>query len=447
MSLATLHRYDPALMDTAHGHAVVIGASMAGMLAGRALADGFEQVTIIERDTLPDDPVTRRGVPQARQPHVLLEAGRETAEDMLPGLSERLLTEGGLLLDWTTDLSFFDEGDFLARGPYRIPMFVASRALLEYVTRDLLDAEDAITFRTGCRWTDLVFDGRGETVTGVSFTDDDGAIEHLDAELVVDATGRASQTPRLLRSHGFTEPDIDEVRIDVNYASVLVERPPDDRRMYVLPPSPPLTRGGGAFPLEDDRWVVTLQGVHGDDPPDDPDELVEFAASLPIDEIEDILTEHAWCSREIICHPFPSTLRRRYEHLDRVPERFVAIGDAVASFNPVYGQGMSVAAMESVLLQQVIADGGLEDIGPRFFTRAADIIDNAWFLAVVADFAFEQTTGPKPRGATLFNRYLSRVIRTGHTDGYVANRLCEVLMLQREPSALLKPDILRRVLY
>lgn len=445
MSISTLSRYDPTLLQPHHGHAVVIGASMAGMLAGRALADRFESVTIIDRDELPDDPIARRGVPQARQPHVLLEAGRETAEDLLPGLSESLLSEGGLLLDWTTDLGFFDQGDFLARGPGRIPMFVASRALLEYVTRGLLREIDAIDFRPGCRWHDLVVDTSTERVTGITVLDQDGTTEQLDADLLVDATGRASRTPRLLREHGFPTPRTDEVHIDVMYSSAIVNRPEDDRRMFVLPPSPPLTRGGGAFPLEDDRWVVTLQGVHGDDPPTEPDGLIEFARSLPIDDIATILTTHEWCDDEVIAHPFPSTMRRRYETLDRFPERFVVIGDAIASFNPVYGQGMSVAAMEAVLLQRVLANGGLEHIGPRFFSQASDVIDNAWFLAVVADYAFDQTTGPMPRGARMFNRYLSRVIKTAHDDGYVANRLCEVLMLQREPTALLRPSILRRV--
>ncbi|MFW6152743.1 MAG: NAD(P)/FAD-dependent oxidoreductase [Halobacteriota archaeon] len=446
VSLQLLDRYDPSIASDRAGHAVVLGAGIAGLLAARVLSDHFERVTIIERDPLPDTPTARRGIPQAKQPHVLLESGRKTVEDLMPGFSKSLLEHGGLLLDWASDMTYYDEGGTLANGVERIPVYVASRPLVEFVIRRRLQRRENVTVMAGWQWTGYLFDDQNEQIIGVNLRD--GRDEAgLKAELVVDATGRTSRSPALLDERGFDRPPVDEVTIGVKYSSIIVRRPADDRRMMFVPPSPPRTIGGGAFPLEDGRWLLTLQGVHGDEPPSHPEGFLPFADRLPLRQLREIVAEHECLSEAVVQHPFPSSLRRRYEEVDSLPAGWIAVGDAIASLNPVYAQGMSAAAMEALVLHQTLAEVDDDRLATPFFDRAARVIDNPWRLTAVADFAFSETSGDRPFGTTPFNWYLSRLIRVAHHDGRVANDLSRVMMLERQPRSLLRPRLLRKALF
>ncbi|WP_436924569.1 FAD-dependent oxidoreductase [Halosimplex amylolyticum] len=446
MTLATVPRYEPDRLSVVDDHAVVVGGSMAGLFAARVLADRFEEVTVVERDPLPDEPVPRDGVPQAHHPHALLEAGRATMEDLFPGYGEDLLSAGGLLTDAATDVAFYDEGGFLADGPKRIPQYIATRPLFEYVARRQLTDLDGVHVRAGCRCLDYLVDDTATAVDGVAVLDRNSAREELPAELVVDASGRASRTPSWLADNGYTPPPVDEVEIDVVYSSLAVQRPPEDRRTIFAPASHPRTRGGVALPVEGDRWLVNVHGMHGDHPPADATEFREFASNLPIPHIERILERHRWVSEEIERYPFPSNRRCYYEDLDRFPDGLLVLGDAIASFNPIYGQGMSVAALESLVLHHTLASTGSEDLAFRFFDRASEVVDIAWTMAVGADLQFSATTGRRPRGSELFARYLSRLTRKAHTDGELRDALYRVIMMETHPSALLRPGVAWRVL-
>lgn len=445
MTLATVPRYDGDRTVRVGDHAVVVGGSMAGLLAARVLADAFESVTIVERDRLPDRPTARDGVPQGRQPHVLLEAGRATLEDLFPGYSEALLTAGGVLVDGASDFRYYDEGDFVADGPTRQPMFFASRPLVEHLVRQRVTALDDVRLRSGCQFVDYLVDETVTAVEGVTVRGDDTDNEVLRADLVVDATGRTSRTPRWLDAHGYSPPPLDEMHIDLAYSSTLVERPSDDRRTVYVPLSPPRTRGGAAFPVEDDRWLVNVHGVHGDHPPTDSEGFDAFAASLPPPELARLLDEHPRATDDIVHYPIPSNRRYRYESLDRFLDGMVVVGDAIASFNPVYAQGMSVAALEAVELHHSLVAGGREAVSTRFFDRASRVVDVAWRMAVGADFGFERTTGPKPRGTDLTNRYVARLMRRAHTDGELRHAFYRTIAMERPPRSLLRPGVVWRV--
>jgi len=446
MTLDAVDRYDASRVRRVGDHAVVVGGSVAGLLAGRVLADAFERVTVLDRDSLPDEPVARRSVPQARHVHTMLEPGRAVLEDCFPGYDDDLTAAGGLVVDAATDLDYYHHGDFLADGPDPIPMYCASRPLFEHLVRRRLADRGDVTLRGGARVTDYLTDENGARVTGVRVAGegDEGAGE-LAANLVVDATGRTSHTPTWLADHGYRSPPESTVTVDLAYSTTTVERPPDTRRGVLVVPSPSLARGGTAVPVEGDRWVVTLFGLHGDHPPTDPDGFRSFARSLPAPDVADLLADHEWAAEEIRHYPFQSSLRRHYESLDRYPAGLVVTGDALASFNPIYGQGMSVAALDALHLHHALADG-LEAVGPRFFHRASETLDTVWRLTVGADFEFPGTTGPKPRGTDLVNRYVSRVVATGHDDPVVSDRFARVLRLERPPTALFAPDVLWRVL-
>ena len=446
MTLATIQRYELDRVSTVGEHAVVVGASIAGLNAARVLADGFERVTVVEQDPLPDKPIARRGVPQARHVHLMLEAGRATIEDLFPGYSEDLILKGGLVIDGLRDIVHYEEGDYLADGPLRMPVHFATRPLFEQVLRQRVERIGSITLRSDCQVVDYLVDGEATAVRGVSVRDGGASSESVPADLVVDATGRTSRTPRWLEENGYSRPPIDEVQIDVSYSTTVIDRPPGERRNYFLPPSPPHTRGGAVFPVEDGRWLVTLFGVHGDSPPTEPEEFKSFASALPTSDIEELLETRPWLTEEIHHSPFPSSIRRRYDELERVPERLLVVGDAICSFNPLYGQGMSVAALESLLLHHELASGGLEALQERFFERVNSVIEPAWKTAAGSDFAFPQTTGSKPRGTDLVNRYVSRLLRKAHSDGQLREVFYRVIMMEKPPSALFQPRVMWRVL-
>jgi 2-polyprenyl-6-methoxyphenol hydroxylase-like FAD-dependent oxidoreductase len=445
MTLATVPRYDHERISPVGDHAVVVGASMAGLLAARVLADRFEAVTVIERDALADEPGVRRGVPQGRHVHLLEEAGRATLEDLFPGYGEDLISAGGLMIDMLSDFLAHQKGGVLAPGPTRIPAYFATRPLFERIVRRRVTGLDGVSIRHGCRHLDYLV-GDAATVEGVTIENGESEREDLPAELVVDATGRTSRTPAWLDDHGYVAPDVEEVRIDVAYSTAVIERPADDRRAFFVEPDPPRTRGAGVFPAEDGRWLATFFGVHGDHPPTEPEELKAFAASLPGPDLEGLLDTRPWESNEIAHYPFPSTRRHRYEELDRFPDGLVVIGDAIASFNPIYGQGMSVAALEALALHHALATGGREDLGRRFFARTEEILDVPWSIAVGGDFEFPQTDGPKPRGTDVFNRYLARLMRRAHTNGKLSEALVRVIMMEQPPASLFRPGILWQVL-
>lgn len=446
MTLETLDRYHPDNVVTDSNRAVVVGGSIAGLCAARVLADAFRDVVIIERDPLPDDPIARDGAPQTSHPHAMLEAGRATLEDFFPGFSEQVLAEGGLMIDGSTEMQQYNQGGFVADSQARMPTYCASRPLFESVVRQQVRDREYIDLRGDHQFLGYLTDEEDSAVTGVRFRDSAGEEQTLSTDVVVDATGRTSRTPTWLADNGFEKPSTDEVTIDVTYSTVRIERPPEDRQMLMVTPDAPRTRGGGMIPVEGNRWEVIIQGVHGDTPPTDRDELIEYAESLPVPDIADLLRSQTWLSERAEQYPYPASIRRRYEDLDEFPDGLVVTGDAIASFNPIYGQGMSVAALDALSLHHALADGNLQNLGPRFFERARDVIDNVWKLVVGGDFQFPQTTGPKPDGTAVANWYIDRLVRRSHDDPVLGEAFNRVTRLEKPPTSLMRPRIAWRVL-
>ncbi|MDS0281626.1 FAD-dependent oxidoreductase [Haloarcula onubensis] len=445
MTLQTVPRYQTSRPTERADRAVVLGAGVGGLLSARVLSDHFERVTVVERDPLPTDPTPRPSVPQGRHPHVLLVAGRETLADLFPGFGTELVRAGGVVTDFNSDVGFYTGGDYLADGPRRIETVGATRPLIELLLRQRVTALDGVDIRPNTQFVDYRSTPDQTRVEGV-LVRREGDETTLDASLVVDATGRTSRTPEWLDTHGYAPPDLEEVSVDLAYSTTYLERPDRDHRTYIVPPDPPRTRGGMAAPVEDNRWVVNVNGLHGDHPPTETEELVSFLESLPVPELAALAADHDWTG-DVDYYPFPSSRRYRYESLDRFPDGLVVLGDAIASYNPLYGQGMSVAALEALALHHALAAAGdPESLAPRYFDRATAVADVAWRLAVGNDFGFEATTGPRPTGTALVGRYLSRLVDRAHTDPVVAAAFVRVMTLEEPPSRLFRPGVLRRVL-
>ncbi len=447
MTLSKLDRYCDAATPGAadrRGTAIVLGGSMAGLCAARALHDWFAEVVVLERDTFPTQPEIRDGAPQTGQPHAMLEAGRVTLEDFFPGFGDEIRDAGGLKLDMGSDVVWYDQGGFVAETAAPLPALYASRPLFEHVVRNRVRDLERVTLRSQCNFIAYEHDSDRDRVTGVRFRDETGVETSLPADLVVDATGRSSRTPRWLERNGYPTPTVKEVSVDVTYSTARIERPPDDTYGVLVAPEPHRPRGAAMLPVEDGRWEVVLQGIHGERAPDDRATFLEWAANLPVEDIGRQVRKREWTSG-IRRYPFPASVRRRYEDLPRFPDGLVVTGDAVASFNPIYGQGMSVAALDALVLHRELSDG-IAGLGPRVFDRTADVVDEAWQLAVGNDFSFEGTTGPKPLGTDLFNRYVARLLRRAHDNGALTEAFFRVFRLERSATSLLHPRVAWQVL-
>ena len=437
-------RYDESRIESIDGTAVVVGGSMAGLCAAQVLTDAFEAVILIERDTLPDEPAIRDGAPQTSQPHALLEAGRATLEDLFPGFSADVKDAGGLELDMTRDIAWYDKGGVVAESETPLSALYASRPLFEQIARKRIRNESNIDVRDGCNFITYTHDESANRITGVTYRETDGETTTIEAALTVDASGRASKTPSWLANHGYQKPAVDRVNIDVTYGTVCVSRPSEADHGVLISPEPDRPRGAAMLPVEGNRWQILLQGLHGERAPADRETFVEWASQLPLNEVATQLRNQQWLS-DIRRYPFPASVRHNYDTLERFPEGLVVTGDAVASFNPIYGQGMSVAALDALALYHGLS-AGLSGIAPRVFNQIAPVVDEAWQTAVTNDFIFDQTDGSKPFAADLLNTYTARLVTKAHNDGVLTEAFLRVFRLEQPATSLLYPRIVWRTL-
>jgi 2-polyprenyl-6-methoxyphenol hydroxylase-like FAD-dependent oxidoreductase len=272
----------------------------------------------------------------------------------------------------------------------------------------------------------------------------------IPADLVVDCTGRGSRTPQWLAALGYAAPVESEVKVDVGYATRIFRRDPADPRSreWVLstPEAPAETRFGGMFPVEGERWIVSLGGWAGDHAPIDAAGFLEFARGLPSPDIYNLISRAEPIS-DVIPHKFSASLRRHYEKLTRFPDGYLVLGDAVCSFNPTYGQGMTSAALQAAALDELLGQFGRPsaELARAFFKRVAAIVETPWQMAVGEDFRFPGTTGPKPAGVDLINRYIALVHRATLVDAEVCRAFLLVMNLIAPPASLMTPRMMLRV--
>ena len=429
-------------------HAVVLGASMAGLLAARVLSDHCAQVTVLERDALPGVAAPRRGVPQGRQPHGLLAAGLRTLDRLFPGFRDELVQAGGLPGDSGWNILWFQAGGFKVRHRSDVHGILASRPLIEEVVRERVRRLPNVQIRDEVGVQGLLFDqGR---VRGVTLDDRrHGRHEELRADLTVDASGRGSRSPAWLRALGYAEPPESQVRIDVTYTTQMFQaaapQDPDAVNAYIIMEEAPHgKRGGVALSCERGRWMIGLAGMLGEQPPTDPVGFQAYAQALPSPEIARLI-ERLTPVGAPVTHHFPHSQRRHYEQLTRFPEQYLVMGDALCSFNPIYGQGMTVAALEAQALQTCL-EAKSPALWQRFFRQAARIIDIPWTLAVGSDLVYPQVVGPRTVAGPWIQRYVRQVHLAAQRDGQVALAFHRVSNLLSPPQSLFRPTVLGRVL-
>lgn len=426
---------------------VVLGAGMAGLSTAQALSEHVEQVTVVDRDQLDDHAEPRRGVPQGRHVNVLQLRGLDALEGLFPGLGEELVAAGAPAADWGRRGRFVLGGHRLARTPLGRETVTASRPLLEQRLRRRVAANPRVVLRGGCDVRGPVTQGDRPRVTGVRVRHRAGPTGErtLPADLVVDCTGRGSRTPAWLHELGYPQPSVEELRIDLAYSSRHYRLPPgtlDDDVAVVVGVTPHTPRGGSMFRVEDDRWVVSLAGMAGEAPPTDPVSYEHFAAGFAAADLHEALTAGAPLDDPVL-HRFPADVRRRYEQLPSFPAGLLVAGDAICAFNPVYGHGVSVAALEAERLGELVAGGGPP--GPQaWFEAVAGLVEAPWRLATGADLALPQVEGPRPLPARLLNAYMARYQAAASHDPVLAEQFIRVINLLDGPERLLRPAMIRR---
>jgi 2-polyprenyl-6-methoxyphenol hydroxylase-like FAD-dependent oxidoreductase len=427
---------------TKRGRAIVVGASMSGLLAARALSDFFNEILLVERDEFREDAEHRRGVPQGRHTHVILASGCRVLESLFPGIMRELVVAGGVGGDITQDVSWFVEGARLYRFASDLEGLGISRELLERTVRTRVRNLPGVRLRENAGVDGLAVAGGNRRIRGVTL-----GSETLDADLVIDACGRGSRSPRWLEALGYAKPRTDTVGIELRYTTRRFRRRPGDLRGYnavVVPPTPAGKRGGVIVAQEGDRWTVTLMTHFGDFPPPELGGFIEFARTLPVSDIYDVVRD-----AEPIGEPqtirVPASVRHRYERLKRFPTGYLVFGDAISSFNPIYGQGMSVAALEAVELARVLGEAP-HDLAQSFFQRAAKIVDIAWSISAGNDVRMPEANGRRSAGTTLTNWYVAQLLRAGHDDPLVARAFLNVSNLLTAPPSLMHPTVFFGVL-
>jgi 2-polyprenyl-6-methoxyphenol hydroxylase-like FAD-dependent oxidoreductase len=434
--------------------AAVIGAGIGGLAAAKAVAPHFEKVIVFDRDALPDGPAPRPGTPQARHTHNLLAGGCRALESLFPGIELSLVEAGAVRMRMRRDMRFEVPGfDPLLQRDFGFDQFALSRPSLERVCRRRVEREPNIEFRPRMRVAELIASPDNRGVAGVRFEDTRGTPGSLAADLVVDASGRASPTLRFLEAIGSAKPPTIEIGIDQAYATAVFEKPedaPTDWLFMLHVPAPPVSsRLGIIAPMEGRRWSVSLCANHGDAPPSDIDGFMTFAKSFRTPTIYNAI-RGAKRVGDIARFGMPCSVRREFDKLDRFPRGLVPLGDSVCRFPPVQGQGMSVAAQEAHVLASLLESRrGLGDprdrLAETFLAEIQPLLETPWGVAM-ADLAYPQTRGERPPDLEKKLQYTHALMRLTAEDAEADKILAEVRSLLKPASALHKPEFARRVM-
>jgi 2-polyprenyl-6-methoxyphenol hydroxylase-like FAD-dependent oxidoreductase len=433
--------------------AVVLGAGFAGLLAAAALAEHFSTVTVVERDLLPDKPIARRGVPQGRHLHSLLARGPQVIEDLLPGFLDDLAVAGAVVLD-DVDLHriYTRSGRYTVNrtgrlaDPAALVMYLASRPFLEFQLRQRNAALGNVSFLDGRDVGEFVTSAT-DRITGVTVIDRaGGACETLEADLVIDATGRATRTPALLARLGYDQPPQRTFTTNGVYHSQQIAIPEQDnfpeRLVLVLPTGH--GRRGGLVACEGNTWTFTISGRYTElgRPPTNFTEMLALADDFMPAHIMPAL-RHAQPLTEVSTHRYPGGLWRRYDQMASHPSGLLVLGDALCCLDPINGQGMTMAALQAQVLRSQLRHPGPAD-PTAFYAACAAVIAPVWATNQPAG------TAARRRGSPLRQRTLRwtrrKIVEAAEHDIVVTERLTRVANLIDAPRRVLEPPILARVI-
>jgi 2-polyprenyl-6-methoxyphenol hydroxylase-like FAD-dependent oxidoreductase len=427
--------------------AVVLGAGIAGLLAARVLTESFDHVTLVERDDLPGIGEHRRGVPQDRHLHAVQARGREILDELFCGFTPALVAAGAHTGDHLANIRWQLSGYRWSQADAGVQGLFVSRPFLEGHLRARVLALQAVIILDGHHAAGLDVTADSAAVRAVRIVSRGGRETALPADLVVDATGRGSRTPVWLDELGYPRPAVDRMPIGVGYTTRTYRLRPGTLgtdKMIVTGGTPAHPRAAVLAAVENGRHLLTAAGMFGDHAPTDPDGFEAFVADTLFPDISEAIAE-AEPLDDPVAFRFPTSQRRRYERLPRFPQGLLVLGDAVCSFNPVYGQGITVAALQALALRDLLANGTVPTPA-RYFTRIARVVDGPWRIAAGGDLAHPRVPGKRPPQIRFLNAYLRRLHAAAAHDPALGDAFLRVAGLVDPPQTLLRPDRTLRVL-
>jgi 2-polyprenyl-6-methoxyphenol hydroxylase-like FAD-dependent oxidoreductase len=380
--------------------AVIAGGSLGGMLAARAIAPHFDEVVVLERDVFTDTPAPRRTTPQSHHVHMLLKGGENAIDRILPGFRDAIERSGSVKIRAGLDFLAGSELGFAPRWDAGMELHGQSRWMLEHCMRSrVLATTPNVELRMGSTIRGLEFDAAANRITGAKVETADGT-STLAAGLVVDATGRGEGGLRWLSALGVPLPEVEEVSVDFGYSSAIVELrddPDRDWKALAMGNLPRVgARGAVILPIEGGRFICSLGGRAGDYPPDNEADFVEFAKSLPHPTMYETLVDAKFVSG-VARMIYPANRFRHYERSTTLPRGLIPVGDALCSFNPTYGQGMTSAALQAEALFDTFAhrnpNESLDALTHAYLQRAAEVVRMPWRQANYNDFLYPTTQG------------------------------------------------------
>ncbi len=431
--------------------AIVVGGGVGGLSAARALSDSFRQVVILDRDGLPDHATPRRGVPQGRQPHGLLSGGLKALEQLFPGFGNELSLAGAVPIDGGFDMLYEIPGqDPWPRMKFGRQTYAMSRPLIELALRRQVERLTNVKVQGRCRVLNIIGESNTGAATGICYRTPKGNVEALQSDVIIDASGNGSLTLEFLKASGRRMPEETSIGVNMRYASALFDHADirDNYKIaYTLPNAPEESRGGLIVPAENESYQVVLIGRGEDIPPIKESEFRRYARELWTPTVYNAI-ENAKRLTEITPHSFSESRWRHFAQVSDFPRGLLPIGDAICRFNPVHGQGMSVAAQEANLLFDLLGrfDGDLlSTLAPDFLTKAENLIADPWAMSAIPDFIYPETTGVRPKDLQKRLNFQKGLSRLAARDASVFQLLIEVRHLLKPLGVLDDPSIVSRI--
>ncbi|MFS0635362.1 FAD-dependent monooxygenase [Mesobacillus foraminis] len=429
--------------------AIIIGGSIAGKLAARVLSDFAEEVIIVEKDPKCEQRLPRTSVPQGFHGHALLKSGEEALEELFPGIVDELIADGAVPSDFASELSWYHHGSWKVQFKSGVSIIQQSRPFLEEHIQRRLELIPNISFQYETKVKGVVV--KENRAIGVSLTTKNGNISELFADIVVDASGAGSATPRWLKELGLGVPHKTEVKVDLFYSSrKYPSLSPKNGGSLLIYPNPPLQNLGGAIAqIEDNEWMVTLLGYGVKHPPFNDEQFINYTKQLDDQGIYDTIKD-ADPVTPVSFYRFPSLSRYHYDNMKHFPDGLIVIGDAFSRINPVFAQGMSIAALEALALKKELSKregnpGKPKHLSKKIHRRFSRITDIPWLIALSEDFRFKTTSGKKPFGLPFLQWYVKKVIIACSRNTEVYGQFIKVLHLKAHPITLFSPKMMLKI--
>ncbi|KFF11198.1 NAD(P)/FAD-dependent oxidoreductase [Flavobacterium hydatis] len=424
--------------------AIILGGGISGLLVSKVLSKKYEKVIIIEKDKLEDKPQVRQGQSHAGQFHVLLLRGLNTLEHYFKGITGELKEGGAVELDLGNGAYWYSYGGVKQNKITGINTLLSSRKIIDYTLRKRVEKIPNVQILDKTKYIDLIEENG--TIKGVKVKGENTEEYEIKSDLVIDATGRGSLTPKWLENHNYPKVEEERTLVNITYKTAIYSRLEgglQDGKMLMYSPTSPEKIGVVIQPIENNQNLVCVAGWHKADPPTDED-LLEFLKQLPDERFYKVLSA---CKKEsdFVTYKVPYCLRRYFEKLSDFPKGFLPIGDVFCNLNPAHGQGITSACLQVEILEELIKKHDPANMSEIYFKRIVKVLDECWNASAYENFRYEETIGIKPKAVNLVNKYMVAIHKAANKDASVYAELVKVSVMIKPAMNLFSPPFMWKV--